>query len=214
MKLCSKKTGNQFNKCLPFFIVGAILIIVGIPMMLAGIIGVSGYSDIIGYIGGATVFFGLVFLFVWFVVIIPNLEKMKLPNNDDPENQRSKKNLTKTSIKKDISSYSKWPLINVLKSSSIQKASSTSVTSKVTSREQVETPAKKLMSTSSTQVLDSNNKNNNNNYSANINNNVFLVHDEDTSRSKNGVKIKKNKVEIATISAVYTCSTCAKNCSA
>ena len=183
-------------------------------MMLAGIIGVSGYSDIIGYIGGATVFFGLLFLFVWFVVIIPNLEKMKLPNNDDPENQRSKKNLTKTSIKKDISSYNKWPLINVLKSSSIQKASSTSVTSKVTSREQVETPAKKLMSTSSTQVLDSNNKNNNNNYSANINNNVFLVHDEDTSRSKNGVLIKKNKVEIATISAVYTCSTCAKNCSA
>ena len=71
------RTKKDLNKCLPFAIVGAILLFLGIPLMLAGIIGGFRFSDLIGYVGGVAVFFGILFLFVWYVITIPNLEKLK-----------------------------------------------------------------------------------------------------------------------------------------
>ena len=185
MKCYTKKTGKKFNKCIPFIIAGAVLLLVGIPMMLAGIIGAFQYSDLIGYIGGAFVFFGLLFLFVWYVITIPNLENMKLPYDDDLE-----RNSRKVAGKKDILSYNNQAFVTDSQSNLFQKTSTGSLGSKTGSSEQVEMGPEEIIDTSSTKTLNSNNSNN-----------VFLVHNKPISRSDN--KLLQHQVETTTISGVH-----------
>ena len=93
MELICLRKKSQYSKCIPFVIVGAIFLFIGIPLMIAGIIGGFQYSDLIGYIGGAASFFGVLFLFVWYVVTIPNMEKMKSALvNAEAEITKSRKN--------------------------------------------------------------------------------------------------------------------------
>ena len=81
---------SKFNKCMPFIIVGAILLLLGVPLMIVGIIGEFQFSDIVGYVGGLSSFFGIIFLFVWYVITIPNLENLKtlFENAEKEKSQR------------------------------------------------------------------------------------------------------------------------------
>ncbi|CAK8681915.1 unnamed protein product [Clavelina lepadiformis] len=78
---CCKRNGD-LTKCIPIYIIGAILLLAGIPLMIAGIVGGFNYSDFVGYIGGISIFFGVLFWFVWYMITIPNIEKMRT-NPDD-----------------------------------------------------------------------------------------------------------------------------------
>jgi len=93
MSLISCEEESQFSKCIPFYIVGAILVAIGVPLMIAGIIGGFQFSDLLGYFGGTAVFIGILLLLIWYVITIPNLEKMKKALADS-------ENKTKTSQKK------------------------------------------------------------------------------------------------------------------
>ena len=84
---------SNFPRCIPFLVVGAVLLAIGVPLMITGIVGGFQFSDLIGYIGGAVAFFGLLFLFVWYVVTLPTLEKKKnnLVLGSEKETRKSRK---------------------------------------------------------------------------------------------------------------------------
>lgn len=190
MKCCCSKNENQFNKCLPFFIVGAILLSIGIPMMLAGIIGGFNYSDFIGYIGGATVFFGILFLFVWYFITIPNLEKLKLPL-DDSENKKVPKKIGKdTKQNGNEEGHNNHGFLTDSKSSLFHKASTNSLDSKSSSLDQLEKADEEIISTtSSSRALQLNNSNN-----------VFYVRNERTKNLNGGSLQKVHILQATTIS--------------
>lgn len=72
--LCFERKGD-FHKCIPFYIIGAILIVLGLPLMLVGIIASFQSSDLVGYIGGISIIFGLMFMLLWHMFTIKNLDK-------------------------------------------------------------------------------------------------------------------------------------------
>ena len=43
--------------------------------MVVGIAGQFRYADFVAYVGGVSIFFGFLFIFVWYVITIPNLEE-------------------------------------------------------------------------------------------------------------------------------------------
>nr|CAB3262647.1 uncharacterized protein LOC100181331 [Phallusia mammillata] len=71
---CCRRRGD-FSKCIPIYIVGLVFLIAGIPLMIVGIATTEIYSDFLGYVGGASTFFGVMFLFLWHMITIPALEK-------------------------------------------------------------------------------------------------------------------------------------------
>nr|XP_018670687.1 uncharacterized protein LOC100181331 [Ciona intestinalis] len=71
------KQKPDLKQCILIFIVGVVFMLVGVPMMIAGIVGGFAKSDLIGYIGGTSIFFGILFLFLWYMLTIPALEKKK-----------------------------------------------------------------------------------------------------------------------------------------
>uniref|UniRef100_H2ZPV4 Uncharacterized protein n=1 Tax=Ciona savignyi TaxID=51511 RepID=H2ZPV4_CIOSA len=75
---CSRKQKPDIKHCVVIFAVGVVFILAGVPMMIAGIVGGFLYSDFIGYVGGVSIFFGIMFLFIWYMLSIPALEKKKL----------------------------------------------------------------------------------------------------------------------------------------
>nr|XP_039264772.1 uncharacterized protein LOC120340553 [Styela clava] len=74
MACCCKRKGDV-RKCVPFYIIGGILCIIGLPLMIVGIVADFAGADSVGYIGGVVIFFGLGFFLLWHMFTIENIDK-------------------------------------------------------------------------------------------------------------------------------------------
>lgn len=74
MGCCCKRKGDV-RKCVPFYIIGGVLCILGLPLMIVGIVADFTEADLVGYIGGLSIFFGLGFFLIWHMFTIENIDK-------------------------------------------------------------------------------------------------------------------------------------------
>jgi len=79
---CCKHEKNDLYTCIPFYAIGLMLAVVGIPLMVVGIAGTFRYADLLGYVGGIAVFFGILFLFLWHMFTIPSMERSNFWDTD------------------------------------------------------------------------------------------------------------------------------------
>lgn len=70
------KRSGDLTKCTWIFIVAVVLIVCGLPLMITGIAATFTASDLVGYIGGIAIFFGLGFFLVWYMFTIDSKESM------------------------------------------------------------------------------------------------------------------------------------------
>lgn len=70
-----KRTGD-LSKCTAIFIVGVILIVCGLPLMITGIAATFTASDLVGYVGGISILFGLGFFLMWYMFTIESKDSM------------------------------------------------------------------------------------------------------------------------------------------
>ena len=81
MNSCCQCRRGDIRKCIPFFIAGVVFLAVGLPIMIVGIVVQVFYADFLAYIGGVSIFFGILFVFVWHMITIPAEDKEAL--NDE-----------------------------------------------------------------------------------------------------------------------------------
>ena len=70
---CDFRKGD-LSKCVPIIAIGAGLFLIGIVLMIVGIVATFRSSDFVAYVGGVSIFFGILFIFVWHMLTIPNIE--------------------------------------------------------------------------------------------------------------------------------------------
>lgn len=65
------------HKCVFFLVVGVVLFFCGIPVIATGaaLLASNIYADFIAYVGGITMVFGIIFVFLWYMITIPEKEK-------------------------------------------------------------------------------------------------------------------------------------------
>ena len=71
---------GDIHKCYFFLILGVLLFIIGIPIVTVGIVLLGNkniYGDFIAYVGGLSMFFGILFVFWWYMITIPTKEELK-----------------------------------------------------------------------------------------------------------------------------------------
>lgn len=90
--VCCKRKGNV-RKCIPFYVIAGILILIGLPLMIVGIVGDFVYTDLIGYIGGICILFGLGFLLLWHMFTIENTSRKIVEEYHDSSDIFSSENV-------------------------------------------------------------------------------------------------------------------------
>lgn len=78
------KRPGDFSKCKLIYIVGAILLICGLPLMITGIAATFSSADLVGYVGGLCIFFGIGFFLVWYMFTIESKESNLPISEYDP----------------------------------------------------------------------------------------------------------------------------------
>ena len=75
MNYCCECPKGDIHKCYVFFIVGVVLLVSGTPLMVVGIAVQFNFDDFVAYVGAVVIFFGILFVFVWYMITIPSNEK-------------------------------------------------------------------------------------------------------------------------------------------
>ena len=83
MVLC--KTKADFYKCIPIYAVGAVLLGCGLPLMITGIAGTFSGADLVGYVGGLCILFGLGFFLLWYMFTIESKDSQFSGLEYDPD---------------------------------------------------------------------------------------------------------------------------------
>lgn len=87
------RPGNR-KACYIFSIPGVVLLIGGCAAAILGAVGVFSYNDFFGYVGGASMFFGIMFILLWYMYTIPlkpEHEKQMPPYYQPPKRGGGKK---------------------------------------------------------------------------------------------------------------------------
>lgn len=98
-----QKCGANLRKCVPFYVIGGVLIIIGLPLMITGIAANFVPADLLGYIGGICIFFGLGFFLLWHAFTTESVE-LSVPTTEfDPSISNIRDIIEKSRKREEIS---------------------------------------------------------------------------------------------------------------